>query len=236
MPEKTILNLTSLKDQVYDYLRKQMTKGELQPGSVIDMKATSRKLGVSRTPLRDALIQLEMEGFVKILPRRGVVVNWLTVQDIREYYEILGALEGVAVISASQSMGEAEIERMQKLNRDMAKAIEKDDFDFYYEKNLEFHNVYIDLSGNRALQKITGTMKRRLYDFPRRSGYVREWEEASISEHGILIELLAAGKFVEASNFIKDVHWSFEVQEEYIKKYYSESYDFDGIKRPRKKA
>lgn len=68
MAEKGILNLKSLKEQVYEYLRSQMEKGKIRPGSTINMDETSRKLGVSKTPLRDALLQLEMEGFISILP------------------------------------------------------------------------------------------------------------------------------------------------------------------------
>lgn len=67
MEGKSVLNLTPLKNQVYEYLRYQMRIGEIRPGSVIDMNGTSQKLGISRTHLRDALIQLEMEGFVKIM-------------------------------------------------------------------------------------------------------------------------------------------------------------------------
>ncbi len=67
MAKESILNLKSLKDQVYEYLREQLHKGKIKPGSVINMDGTSRKLGISKTPLRDALIQLEMEGFVTIL-------------------------------------------------------------------------------------------------------------------------------------------------------------------------
>jgi DNA-binding GntR family transcriptional regulator len=65
---KPVLNIKSLKEQVYEYLREQMRIGAILPGSVIDMEETSKKLGVSKTPLRDALLQLEMEGFVSILP------------------------------------------------------------------------------------------------------------------------------------------------------------------------
>ena len=78
MDGKPILNIKSLKEQVYEYLREQMRRGEILPGSAIDMEETSKKLGVSKTPLRDALLQLEMEDFVTILPRRMVVVNSLT--------------------------------------------------------------------------------------------------------------------------------------------------------------
>ncbi len=82
---KPILNIKSLKEQVYEHLREQMRTGGLRPGAAIDMEETSKRLGVSKTPLRDALLQLEMEGFVTILPRRKIVVNVLTLQNIRDY-------------------------------------------------------------------------------------------------------------------------------------------------------
>jgi len=228
---KSILNLTPLKDQVYEYLRYQMRVGEIKPDSVIDITATSQKLGISRTPLRDALIQLEMEGFVKIMPRRGVIVNRLSVQNIKDFYEILGALEGVAIVSASDKFGKAEAKKMQQLNKAMAKAIERDDFDQYYERNLEFHNVYIDLSGNGVLKKMTEILKKRLYDFPRRLGYIKAWEVDSIKEHQKLIELLSEGRYVDATNYIRDVHWSYKVQGTYIRKYYSDEAGTDSQKK-----
>jgi len=233
MEGQGILNLTSLKDQVYEYLRYKMRIGDIKPGSVIDMTGTSKKLGISRTPLRDALIQLEMEGFVKILPRRGVVVNELTVQDIKDFYEILGALESMAIVAVSGRFGEVEAKKMRQLNKTMKEAINKDDFDQYYERNLEFHNVYIDLSGNMALKKMTDILKKRLYDFPRRSGYIREWEVASIQEHKTLIGLLSEGKFIDAAAYIRDVHWSFQVQEKYVRKYYSDEIAVNNQKRAR---
>ena len=220
MPKKSILNLASLKDQVYDYIRQQMKSGRLKPGDSIDMNAFSRRLGVSKTPLRDALIRLEMEGFVRILPRRGVIVNQLTTQDIRDYYQILGALESTAVIAAGPHLGEPEIRRMTKLNEDMRRALERDDFNAYYEKNLEFHDIFLTLSGNRQLRRTAEILKKRLYDFPRRAGYVKQWEEHSIKEHAELIGLIAAKKFLEAANFIRDIHWSFAVQEKFVHMYY----------------
>jgi len=228
MEGKSILSLTLLKDKVYEYLRNQMKIGKIRPGSMFDITATSQKLGVSKTPLRDALIHLEMEGFVKIMPRRGVVVNVLTVQDIKDIYEIVGALESVAIISASDKLGEAKVKKMEKLNEAMVKAIDKDNFAQYYEINLEFHNVYIYLSGNKVLSKMTNTLKKRLYDFPRRFRYIKEWEITSIKEHQKLHELLSEGKYLDAASFIRDVHWSFKMQEKYIRIYYSN--DINDIK------
>jgi DNA-binding GntR family transcriptional regulator len=220
---KPVLNIKSLKEQVYEYLREQMRSGEIMPGSVIDMELTSKKLGVSKTPLRDALLQLEMEGFVSILPRRKVVVNTLTIRDIKNFYEIIGALESEAILTAFDQISEPEISLMETLNGEMERAIEADDFDLYYEKNLNFHNVYLGASGNDNLVKIVNTLKKRLYDFPRQKGFVKEWEEASIGEHADLIRLFKQRNKKEAVNFIRDVHWSFKVQEKFIDKYYPQA-------------
>jgi len=223
MTKKTILNLASLKDQVYEYLRSQMRVGELMPGDVIDMNVTSQKLGVSKTPLRDALVRLETEGFVNIMARKGVLVNVLTVEDIREIYQILGALESTAIIAASGIISKREVDRLIKLNEGMRKAIEKDDFSDYYKKNLKFHDVFLELSGNNMLRKAADVLKKRLYDFPSRAGYVKEWEQSSIKEHQQLVAFISAKKYLEAADFIRDVHWSFNVQERFIKLYYSDS-------------
>jgi DNA-binding GntR family transcriptional regulator len=223
MADKGILNLKSLKEQVYEYLRGQLGKGELLPGSSINMDETSQKLGVSRTPLRDALLQLEMEGFVSIFPRRGVVVNHLTLQDIKNYYEIIGALESAALMAGFDRLNIAQITKMKALNADMKKAIEKDNFNQYYKKNLEFHDIFLGLSENENLVKIVNTLKKRLYDFPRQQGFVKAWEETSIGEHEDLVRLIEEGKKEQASSYIRDVHWSYRVQENFLKKYYAQA-------------
>ncbi len=220
MEAKPLLNVKSLKEQVYEYLRDQMRHGGILPGSAIDMEETSKKLGVSKTPLRDALLQLEMEDFVTILPRRMVVVNALTEQDIRSYYEIIGALESMALLKAYERIKPSDIERLAALNEGMAQAIAEGDFDAYYDRNLAFHNVFLDLCGNASLVKIVNTLKKRLYDFPRLKGFVKEWEETSVGEHRALVDLLRAGRSQDAANHIRDVHWSFDVQERFVRRYY----------------
>jgi DNA-binding GntR family transcriptional regulator len=219
MADRPILNVKSLKEQVYDYLRQQLRSGEILPGSAINLDETSRKLGVSRTPLRDALLQLESEGFVTIYPRRGIIVNTLSLEDIKNYYQIIGALESTALLQASDKIGEDEIRRMEEIIEGMKRAIESDDFDLYYEKNLALHDVYLASCGNGNLVRILKTLKRRLYDFPRQRGFVKEWELASIAEHTELLQLLKQRKAAEAAAYVRDVHWSYRVQERYINQY-----------------
>lgn len=220
MAEKGILNIKSLKEQVYEYLRDQLGRGELLPGSSINMDETSQKLGVSRTPLRDALLQLEMEGFVSILPRRGVIVNHLTLQDIKNYYEIVGALESAALMANFDEIKNTQIQKMHALNAEMKQAIDQNNFNLYYQKNLKFHDVFLNLCENKNLVKIVNTLKKRLYDFPRQEGFVKQWEQTSIHEHQELVRLIEKGKKEQASNYIRDVHWSYRVQEKFLKKYY----------------
>jgi len=217
---QTLLNLKSLKEQVYDYLRDQLRFGALKPGSLINTEDTAAKLGVSRTPLRDALIQLAMEDFVSIIPRRGVVVRPLTLRDIAEYYQIIGALEGMAVLLSFQSIDPAAITELRRHIAEMKKALANDDFDGYYRMNLRFHDAYLEACRNPKLVQIVNTLKSRLYDFPRKKEFVKEWELRSVREHERFVELLEEGRVKEAAEYLRDVHWSYSVQEPYIRQYY----------------
>lgn len=220
MSRRGILQLRSLREQVYDYLREAINRGELDPGVFLDLNQIGDSLGISRTPLRDALIQLELEGFVTILPRRGVVVNELGLDDIRHIYEMIGALEGAAVISVGADLADAEIDRLQLLNAEMVAAVGAGDFDTYYDRNLAFHRVFLDLSDNTSLVRTVEILKHRLYDFPRRETFVAEWESASTGEHAAFISLLVQRDSRGAADYLRDVHWSFEVQKRFILQYY----------------
>ena len=220
MKNGAIINTQLLKDQVYKYLREEIRIKNLQPGCAINMDATSKKLGISKTPLRDALIQLEMEGFVTIAPRKGIYVNGLTLEEIREYYHVIGALESSALANCFAQVKPLHIEKMKKLDLAMKKAIEKNNFNRFYERNLQFHEIYIDLNRNNTLKTIVNNLKRRLYDFVPQDRWIKEWEESSIKEHQRLLAAIENGDLNEAIHFIRDVHWSFNVQEKFLRQYY----------------
>jgi len=214
------LVLKPLRQQVYDHLRLLMSRGELRPGAFLDLDALEARLGVSRTPLRDALLQLDAEGFVAILPRRGVQLRPLTRDDIRHLYEIVGALEGAALLAAFLGLGAPEAAALRRLNTEMEEAVEADDFDRYYERNLAFHDVFLDRCDNERLVRLVRTLKERLYDWPRRRGFVKAWELASVREHAAFARLVAAGDARGAADHLRDVHWSYAVQERFIEEYY----------------
>ncbi|MDR3672101.1 MAG: GntR family transcriptional regulator [Holophaga sp.] len=215
------LQTRSLREQVYEYLREAMNHGELQPGAFLDLNAIAGRLGISRTPLREALLQLEAQGFVTVLARRGFRLNSLTLDDIRHYYEIIGALEAATLRDHGAALTGADLQRMRALNDAMGEAIAGNDFDRYYDLNLAFHDTYLGLSDNKALLALVGSLKQRLYDWPRRSGFIKTWEEHSIAaEHTRFLDLLERGALREAAAFLQEVHWSFQVQEHFIHDYY----------------
>jgi DNA-binding GntR family transcriptional regulator len=218
--EVPVLQTRSLREQVYDFLRAEMARGGLQPGGFLDLNELASRLGVSRTPLREALLHLESQGFVTVLPRRGFRLNPLTLDDIRHFYEIIGALEAAALRSVGASLGPADFARMRQLDRAMARAVAARDFDRYYEANLAFHDVYLRRSGNARLVSQVHLLKQRLYDWPRRETMVQAWERHSVSEHEEFLALLERGAIDEAASHLQRVHWSFEVQERFIQAYY----------------
>jgi DNA-binding GntR family transcriptional regulator len=94
------------------------------------------------------------------------------------------------------------------------------DFSRFYDANLAFHDGYLELSENDELVERIRILKQRLYDFPRQQGFVPEWERASLGEHEAVIGLLSKGDVAGAADYLRDVHWSFGVQEPWIRRYY----------------
>jgi DNA-binding GntR family transcriptional regulator len=220
-----MLNTKSLREQVYEYLRDEINNRKLLPGATININEISRQLGISKTPLRDAIIQLEIEGFVTILPRRGVTVKKLSLQEIKNSYQIVGALEGTVIIDVFERIGKSHISRLEKLNAKQIKALDRKEYDRYYKLNLDFHSVFLDLSDNKTLKSIVMPAKQRLYDFPRR-GYIKEWELNNLKEHNQFIELIKKKDRLGAAAIIRDVHWSFKVQEKYVRQFYPNANGF----------
>lgn len=214
-----LLDLRPLREQVYAYLRNEMHTGKLQPGEFINLNEISEKLGISKTPLRDAIIRMESQGFVTILPRRGVLVNKLTVQDIKNILGVLGALESALIESVFDKLGPEQTDEMTRINREMVAAIHSEDTASYYQLNIAFHDVFLSLSENTILKKILMPLKQRLYDFPRRP-YIKEWELINCSEHQQLIEIIINGEPEKVTALWRESHWSFEAYEKFIRRFY----------------
>ena len=211
---------TSLRQQVYEYLRQSLQGGALRPGDPVKLDALAARLGVSRTPLREALLQLELEGFVVIKPRSGIRVRRLTATDIRNLYQMIGSLEASVLEVERPALDAAVLGRMRELNEEMKAAVAAGDFDRYYGANLALHDAYLDLSENADLVRQVRVMKQRLYDFTPRRDILQDWEEESTREHAALIEAMARGDLSTAARLVREVHWSYAHQEPFIRKYY----------------
>ena len=223
--KKTLFNVKSLREQVYEYLRGEMQTGRLIPGSLMNLNEISKQLGISKTPLQDALIQLECEGFVTFLPRRGVLMKKLTLDSIKNVIEIVGALESAVIMSVFDKIMPNHLDEMAQLNAKMRTIMQDrqtDSFDQrYYQLNIAFHDVFLNLSGNKPLQQIVIPIKQRLYDFPRPT-YIKEWELINCDEHDQLIQFIKDGKPKEAARLWRDNHWSFTAHERFIREFYAQ--------------
>ena len=207
-----MFNTTSLREQVYLHLVNQIQVGELRPGSLIKLDVLSKQLAVSTTPLKEAIIKLECEGFVEILPRKGILVKKLTRQDFRDLYEIIGAAESMVVHSVFDQFTKEHIEQMKQCNEELFVAIESKEYDKYYQLNLKFHDYFLNLSPNMTLRKYIAALKQRLYDFTMRS-YVKDWELENIEEHRKFIRCIEDGDRESAANVIQDQHWGWAIHE-----------------------
>jgi DNA-binding GntR family transcriptional regulator len=194
-----------LRTQVYEYLRNELKAENLKPGMFIKMNQLMKNLGISRTPLRDALLQLQTEGFVTFLPQRGVLINGLTQQDIENMYEILGALDSRVLLAVFDELGSAEIEQMKKINKDMYTNMAEDRFHQYWHLNKAFHHVYLDLSSNAPLLHQLNIIRQRLFEFNKKD-WGKKIREMNYTEHLEMIELIEKGEAVQAADFMRDVH------------------------------
>ena len=214
-----MLNVTSLREQVYDHLRQQIHQGEIRPGVLINLDRLSRELGISKTPLKEAIIRLECEGFVEILPRRGIQVKKITSREIKDLYQMLGSLEAAVVLDVFDKFTPAHVETMRRSNARQIAALENKKFEMYYQLNLDFHDIFLTLSENLRLRQFIGPLKQRLYDFPRRQ-YWKEWERINLDEHERFIRLVERGDREGAAALIRDEHWGWRVHQSYIHKFY----------------
>ena len=214
-----MLNASSLREQVYLYLRNEIQTGNLLPGASINLDKLSRELGISKTPLKEAIIKLECEGFVKALPRKGIMVKKLVYQELKDYYEILGSLEAGIVLSVFEQFSVENIEEMKASNAEQEKALVDEEFDRYYQLNLDFHDIFLKQSDNLTLREYIMPLKQRLYDFPRQK-YWKEWEQVNLDEHCRFIASIEKGDKQGAASIIKDEHWGWKKHEPYFIKFY----------------
>ncbi len=210
---------STLREKVYTYLRRELANGNLRPESFIDQNKICDHLKISRAPLRDALIQLEAEQFVQILPRRGVRINKLSLKDVMNSYGVLAAVESHVAASVFHKFKPSHIKRMEDLNQSLYETLDSNQWEAYFHLNLKFHDVFLSLSDNTLVREIVYPLKQRLTDFPRLQ-YDREWELINLDEHQRFIHSVKAGNRDAAVAVIRYEHWDFNLHRDKIIKIY----------------
>lgn len=201
----------SLKDHVYDYIEEQIKSGNLQPEQKIDETVVCKELNISRTPVREALIQLAAEGIIDNKARKGFAVKYLTTKDVEELYAIIGVLDGLAAKLACDKLDNKDFSDMEFYIGTMDLAIKSGNFDMYNKQQRIFHSIYIEKSGNEMLianiEKTQHKILRRNYvDDP--ENITRNILFKTNSEHKKLLEILKKRDGKEAFWFISEVHYN----------------------------
>jgi DNA-binding GntR family transcriptional regulator len=181
-------------EAAYERLKDEIRTNRLPPGFQAPEPEIALRLGMSRTPVREALIRLEAEGLVELIPRRGVRVLPIRPEDMRDIYQILTALEPDAAARYAETRpSEAELAPLEQATADMEAALAAEDLDTWAEADDRFHQILLDLQGNRRLKDIV----RALYDQAHRARVVtmrmRGPPHRSTQEHREILNYLRAG-------------------------------------------
>lgn len=167
-----------LGEVVFDYLRDAIMNGDLKPGERLMESAIADQLGVSRTPVREAIRKLEKEDFVTMVPRKGAYVTKVTAKDILDVLEVRRVLEGFAAQLAAERMSESEIKELKKCHEKFNKFLVKNNVQGMIDKDREFHDLIFKASKNEKLNNLVIELleqfhRFRLIYFTERDNYVK---------------------------------------------------------------
>jgi len=149
-----------LSKKVYQVLKAEIIKGSLKPGTKLLEGKIAEQMGVSRTPVREALKELAAEGFAKMTPNQGIVINNISIEDLQEVLQIRVVLEGLAARLAAKMIKEKEIKELEKILRKMEYYTKKGDILDFSRRATEFHALVVNACGNNKLIQI----RKNLYD------------------------------------------------------------------------
>jgi DNA-binding GntR family transcriptional regulator len=181
-----------LHDTVVDHLRTFIVEGALAPGMKLNERELCERLGISRTPLREALKVLAAEGLVEISPNRGATVSQMSEAEIREMFELLSGLEAFSGELACERITPAELAEIKVLHYEMLACRAQNDLSGYYVRNQAIHDRINEAARNTALRQVYVTMNRRLQALRFRSNFQTTKWDSAIVEHEEMIRALEA--------------------------------------------
>ena len=181
-----------LNQIVFERLQGDILRGALRPGDALRQEVITERLGVSRTPVREAIRRLQAEGLVTFIPRKGAVVAEIPLQKVREIYQIRGQLEAFAAELAMGQLGAEEISGLRRLVMEMEGLNPESDLETILEKNRSFHHIIYSASGNATLVEMIDQLWRDIQRLRSRYLLTPHGHRHSTSEHREILEALEA--------------------------------------------
>lgn len=191
-----------LREVVFTTLRQAILKGELKPGERLMEISLANRLGVSRTPIREAIRKLELEGLVVMVPRKGAHVAKITLQELNDVLEVRRGLEELAITKACERIAEEELKELEASARRFERLLRSGDLIELAAEDVTFHDVIYNATHNRRLIQILNNLREQMYRF--RLEYLKE--EASrkdlCEEHMLICRALRSRDVEAAHRFI----------------------------------
>lgn len=199
----TMSEYLPLRDVVFNTLRHAILKGELEPGERLMEIALAQKLGVSRTPIREAIRKLELEGLVVMVPRKGAEVADITEKDLRDVLEVRTALEELSIELAMKNMNDDDYKQLAEANKLFAKDSEGDDLIKIAEADVAFHELMYMATGNKRLIQIINNLREQMYRY--RLEYIKDKSTHArlVDEHNRIIDAMVKNDVAAAKAAIK---------------------------------
>ncbi len=190
-----------LKEQAYEIIKEDIINGYYKPGYELREANLSEELGMSKTPIREALIQLQNEGFVEIRPFRGAVVTDISIEDVVKLYEFREIIEIYAIKIAAENSEPSDIEYLRKQVKIMESALKKGIIDEYDNAHSNFHQLLISKTKNKWINKALANME----DYVRRvrKSIIKHEQVSFIQDYEQLLDALERKDVDLASKIIK---------------------------------
>ncbi len=190
-----------LRDVVFKTLRQAILKGELEPGERLMEIQLAERLGVSRTPIREAIRKLELEGLVLMIPRKGAEVAKISENNLRDVLEVRRSLEELAIDLACQRMTEEELSELKKTEERFAKAIQTGEVMEIAQTDESYHEI---ITKNQKLVQILNNLREQMYRY--RLEYIKDEDKRQILlvEHDHIIKALSLRHVQEAKMAIRE--------------------------------
>ncbi|HPT86322.1 MAG TPA: GntR family transcriptional regulator [Bacillota bacterium] len=185
-------NYKPLRELVFESLREAIISGQLRPGERMMEIQLAEEMGVSRTPVREAIRKLELEGLVEMIPRKGAYVAGLSLRDIADVFEIRRALEGLAAELAADRITDEELERLERYLVIISEQIEAGNLEEVVQTDTDFHTLLYQASRNNRLSQIINNLREQIQRFRTTSLSYPGRMKAALEEHRKIVEAISS--------------------------------------------